>query len=80
MSLYKFAVNSVIHGYHEYRTIWESPADGEVLRCEREVGNSYDTYAIAITLMLTLMPTYSLAASITDDDNYTGAQRATRIW
>jgi len=37
-----------VHGYHRYRTVWESPAYGEVLRCEREVGNSHDTYTGAI--------------------------------
>ena len=52
MSVYTFAVNSVIRGYHEYRTVWESPADGEVLRCEREVGNSHDTYAVAIKKLI----------------------------
>ena len=52
MSVYTFAVNSVIRGYHEYKTVWESPADGEVLRCEREVGNSHDTYAVAVKKLI----------------------------
>lgn len=52
MPVYTFVVSSVIHGYHQYRTVWESPADGEVLRCEREVGNSHDTYAVAIKKLI----------------------------
>jgi len=32
--------------------VWESPADEEVLRCERKVGNSYDTYAVAIKKLI----------------------------
>ena len=30
----------------------DSPVDGEVLRCEREVGNSHDTYAVAIKKLI----------------------------
>ena len=52
MSVYTSAVNSVIHGYHEYRTVWDSPVDGEVLRCECKVGNSHDTYAVAIKKLI----------------------------
>ena len=31
--------------WHEYRNVWESPTDGEVLRCGCEVGNSHHAYA-----------------------------------
>jgi len=70
MSVYTFAVNSIIRGYHKYRTVWESPADREVLRCECEVGNSHDTYTVAIMLTLTLTPTCPLTASIADDGTH----------
>ena len=44
----RFSVESKIRGYHEYKGIWENPNIGESLICEREVGNAYDTHAVAI--------------------------------
>ena len=43
-----FSVESMIRGYHEYQSIWENPSIGESLICEREIGNCYDTHAVAI--------------------------------
>ena len=42
-----FGVESIVHGYHEYQDVWDAPVH-EVLSCKREVGNVYDTYAVAI--------------------------------
>ena len=47
MMEYLFAVNSKIRGYHYYRTVWDA-AIGEVLQCEREMGNVHDKFAIAV--------------------------------
>ena len=43
-----FSVESMIRGYHEYKSIWENPSVGESLICEQEVRNCYDTHAMAI--------------------------------
>ena len=43
-----FSVESMIHGYHKYKSIWDNPSVSESLICEREVGNCYDTHAVAI--------------------------------
>ena len=43
-----FSVESMIRGYHEYKSIWDNPSVCESLICEREVGNCYDTHAVAI--------------------------------
>ena len=42
-----FMTDSVIRGYHEYRSIWEA-AFGEVLQCQRERTNRHDPYAVAV--------------------------------
>ena len=47
-----FYVESMICGYHEYISIWENPSIGESLICEQEVGNCYDTHAVAIKKIL----------------------------
>jgi len=44
---YVFTVEAVICGYHEYKDVWDVPV-GELLQCEREVGNVHDTLAVAI--------------------------------
>jgi len=46
--MFEFTICSAIQGYHEYKAIWDNPTIGEVLRCQREVGNSYDTNAVAV--------------------------------
>ena len=48
---FTFMVESMIHGYHEYKTVWENPVLAEGLRCTREIGN----------------PPLALALSIEDD-------------
>ena len=42
-----FSVESMVRGYHEYQDVWDAPVH-EVLSCEREVGNVYDTFAVAV--------------------------------
>ena len=39
--------DTVIRGHHVYKEIW-TPSIGEVLRCEKEEGNSHDLYAVAM--------------------------------
>ena len=38
----------MVRGYHHYKAIWDAAIDGEVLSCEREVGNVHDTFAVAV--------------------------------
>ena len=38
----------MVRGYHEYQLIWGVPAVGEELNCHRELGNSHDSYAMAV--------------------------------
>ena len=38
----------MVRGYHEYKSIWTNPFDGEELICEREVGNHSDPQAVAV--------------------------------
>ena len=45
---FEFIVYSAIQGYHEYKDIWENPIIGEELKCQREIGNRYDPFAVAI--------------------------------
>ncbi len=42
-----FSWDSMIRGYHIYRSVWEA-ANGEELKCVREVGNRKDPYAVAV--------------------------------
>ena len=37
----------VMCGFHVYKNVWESTTD-KMLSCERDVGNSFDTFAVAI--------------------------------
>ena len=48
MTLYAFSIESVIRGYHKYKSVWDNPFIGEDLLCEREVGNHYDMHAVAV--------------------------------
>ena len=51
-----FAVENVVHGYHEYKDVWNAPADGREFKlpCERiiiiirEPGNPRNMSAVAI--------------------------------
>ena len=42
-----FTTDSIIRGYHEYKSILEA-AFGEVLQCQREKANRHDPYAVAV--------------------------------
>ena len=43
-----FSIESMIRGYHEYKSIWTDPTLGEELECKREPGNPHDTHAVAV--------------------------------
>ena len=43
-----FVVESMIRGYHEYKTVWENPVLAEELHCTREIGKPCDPVAVAI--------------------------------
>ena len=43
-----FSVQAMVRGYHSYKIIWEATNDGEMLACEREVGNIHDTFAVTM--------------------------------
>ena len=43
-----FVVESMICGYHEYKSIWDNPVNEEELNCVREMGNSHDPIAVAV--------------------------------
>ena len=43
-----FSVQAIVRGYHYYQAIWEAGIDGEVLLCEREVGNVHNMFAVTI--------------------------------
>ena len=45
---FTFVVESMIRGYHKYKTVWENPVLAEELRCTREIGNPRDPAAVAI--------------------------------
>ena len=38
----------MIRGYHEYKSIWDNPVNGEELNFIREVGNSHDPMAVVV--------------------------------
>ena len=43
-----FTVETMIHGYHEYKSIRLNSAIEEELSCKREIGNAHDTHAVAV--------------------------------
>ena len=45
-----FTTDSVIRGYHEYKSIWEA-AFGEVLQCQRERSNRHDPYSYTVAVV-----------------------------
>ena len=45
--MYSFSLTVVVCGFHNYKNVWEPTID-KVLSCERDVGNSHDTFAVAI--------------------------------
>ena len=44
----RFVIESMIHGYHEYKSIWDNPVNGEELNCVQEIGNAHDPTAVAV--------------------------------
>ena len=42
-----FSLDSMVRGYHIYRTVWEA-AVGEELECVQEVGNRSDPYTVVV--------------------------------
>ena len=42
-----FEVESCVRGHHVYQSVW-NPQLGQMLLCERELGNPKDPYAIAV--------------------------------
>ena len=45
--MYSFSLTTAVCGFHVYKDVWE-PATDEVLSCKRDVGNSHNTFAVAI--------------------------------
>ena len=43
----QFCYDSVVRGYHVYKDVWEASL-GELLKCERETGNSFDPFAVCM--------------------------------
>ena len=43
-----FSVEAMVCDYNEYQNAFDAPI-GEILSCEREMGNIHDTFALAIT-------------------------------
>ena len=46
--MYTFLLNSMVRGYHEYKSLWTNLFDGEESICEREIGNPCDPVAVAM--------------------------------
>ena len=42
-----FSVEAMVRGYHAYKDVWAA-VHGEELSCQREVGNRFDSFAVAI--------------------------------
>lgn len=47
MTFFSFTLSTAVRGYHVYQDNWE-PDIGDQLHCEREPGNSHDTFAVAV--------------------------------
>ena len=45
---YKFSVQAMVRGYHIYQNIWDAACDGELLNCEKQIGNPHDPSAVAV--------------------------------
>ena len=45
----RFALNSVIRGYHVYKTVW-SPFVGEILHLQTDARNAHDAHAVTIVM------------------------------
>ena len=45
---HEFSVQAMVRGYHIYQSIWDAACDGELLNCERQLGNPHDPSAVAV--------------------------------
>ena len=45
---YTFSLSSMVHGYHEYKTLWTNLVNGEELVCKQEVGNPCNSQAVVV--------------------------------
>ena len=45
---YTFLQNSMVGGYHEYKSLWTNPLDREELICEQEIGNPCDLQVVGM--------------------------------
>ena len=45
--MYSSSLTTAVRGFHVYKDVWE-PSIGEVLSCERDIGNNHSTFAVAI--------------------------------
>ncbi len=43
-----FSVDAMVRGYHQYEAIWAASIS-EVLTCQREIANTHDPFAVAVT-------------------------------
>ena len=48
VEMYTFLLNSIVWGYHEYKSLWTNPFNEEELICKREIGNPCDPQAVAM--------------------------------
>ena len=46
--MHEFTLASIVHGYHEYKDVWNVLIDGRELQSEREPGNPMDTATVAV--------------------------------
>ena len=47
--MHTFSVQSMIRGYHVYKSIWNPASDGKILPCKREVRNPHNPSSVAVT-------------------------------
>ena len=46
--MYTFSLKSMVQWYHEYKSLWTNPLDGEELIYKREIGNPCNPKAVAM--------------------------------
>ena len=47
-TMYTFLLNSMVRGYHKYKSLWMNLFDGEELICKQEIGNPCNPQAVAM--------------------------------
>ena len=52
MTVYTFCIDSVVQGYHKYKSVWDNPLGDENLPCEWETGYSHNPQAVAVKKMI----------------------------